>query len=112
MDAMRQRLKILFIATTNRPADIDEGFMRRFHKLIYVGLPDPILGASLERSRGGIILKIWKAQLAVYDQKKGVTNENLHQLATQMASMRTLSADDVTRAVEIRVFATRTQRIE
>ena len=64
---MHQRLKIMFIATTNRPADFDEGFMRRFHKFIYVGLPDR-----------GTILKILKAQLAVYDREEDVTNENQH----------------------------------
>ena len=56
-DAMHERLKIMYIATTNSPADFDEGFMRRFHKLIYVGLPNH-----------GTISKILQARLGVHDR--------------------------------------------
>ena len=100
LNVIRQRLKIMFIAAMNRPADIHNGFMP---------LPQIYLCWAPDR---GIILEILKTQLAVYDQEEDVTNENLHQLATRMALMRTLSADDVTRAVEIRVIIIRTQRTE
>ena len=92
-DAMHQCREIMFIATTKRPADFDEGFMRRFHKFLYIGLPDR-----------GTISKILQAQLAVYDRDKDVTNEKLHDLATDIAERRTLSADDVTRAVTVELL--------
>ena len=92
-DAMHEGLKIMFIATTNRPADIDQGFMRRFHKFLYIRLTDR-----------GAISKILQAQLAVYDLDEDVTNENLNNLATEIAKRRTLSADDVTRAVTLELL--------
>ena len=84
-----QNLRIVVIAITDRPADIDEGFLRCFRSLIYVRLPDQ-----------GTILKILREQLSKYDLDPEVTIQKLAALATQMASKRTLSGDDVTRAME------------
>ena len=83
-----QNLRIMVIAITDRPADVDEFFLRRFGLFIYVRLPD-----------GGTILEILQKQLGKYDLDTDVTVEILHDLATQMASKRTLSGNDVTRAV-------------
>ena len=68
---MLEHLKIVFIATTNRPADFDEDFLRRSHNFIYIGLPD-----------SGAISKILQAELAVYDRHEDATNTKLTDLAT------------------------------
>ena len=83
-----KNLRIMLIAVTNRPADIDDFFLRWFESFIYVRLPDR-----------GTILEILQKQLGKYDLDTDVTVDNLHDLATQMASKRTLSGNDVTRAV-------------
>ena len=88
-DVKHEHLKIMFIATTIRPADFDEGFLRHFHDFLYISLPER-----------GAISKILQAQLAVYDRHEDVTNTKLNDLATDIAQRRTISADDVTRAVK------------
>ena len=83
-------MHVMIIATTMLPESFDEGLLRRFFCCVYVGLPDQ-----------GAILAILKQKLAAYELADDVTDERLHNLATEVANRRTLSGYDVTRALEI-----------
>ena len=79
-----------FVATTSKPGDMDEGFVRRFYCFIQVKLP--------ERDKiSAIILEC----LSKYGVEGDVSNQSINQLASELASKRTLSADDITRALKV-----------
>ena len=84
-----KEMRVVFIATTNVPEAFDEEFLRRFPSCIYVKLPDR-----------GTICAILQRQLKAYELDDDVTNQRLHDLATDLVKKRTLSGYDVTRAVE------------
>ena len=94
-----ETIRIMLIATTNLPASFDEAFLRRFPCCVYVRLPDR-----------GTILAIMQQNLAAYDLADDVTNEKLHGLATELATHRTLSGYDLSRALrmELRRLLTQT----
>ena len=82
----------LVVATTSRPGDIDEGFARRFCCFIYVKLPE-----------GGHTSAIIRECLSKYGVKGDVSNQKINRLASELASKRTLSAGDTTRALKVEV---------
>lgn len=81
-------MRVVLIATTNSPDYFDPGFLRRFYKCVYVRLPDR-----------ATILAIMRFELAAYELDVDVTVGQLHKLATEMSKRRTLSGDDVHRAM-------------
>ena len=82
--------RIVFIATTSRPQDIDPAFIRRFEDFVYVKLPD----------RGAMQLMI-QHHLSAYELDDDVNPMSLNVLATHLASKRNLSGDDVRQAMEV-----------
>ena len=82
--------RIMFIATTISPEDFDDAFIRSFPCCVYVKLPDR-----------GAIMAMFKQHLEKYELDDDVTNQRLHNLATDLASKRTLSGYDIKRALNI-----------
>ena len=81
-------LKVIFIATTNSIQVFDDAFLRRFPFRAYVRLPDR-----------GALLALLKQHLGDYELDSDITPEKLHDLATTLATKRSLSAFDVRRAL-------------
>lgn len=82
--------RIVIIATTNLPQDIDPSFVRRFQSVVYVRIPD----------RAALQSIIWE-HLAAYELDNDVTKQSIHNLATKLASDRRLTGSDIYRAVSV-----------
>ena len=81
-------MRVMFIATTNAPENSETASSADFR---VVCLPDR-----------GAILAMLKEQLAAYEIDDDVTDQKLYDLATEIASKRTLSGYDVTWALEMK----------
>lgn len=81
-------MRVMFIASTNLPENFDHGFLRRFRSCVQMRLSDRDTKLAMIR------------QLRAYELDDNVMGERLHNLATQLASWRTISGGDFTEALE------------